>query len=260
MLPPSGARRTPPGAGICAGPTGLTCRSAAPRPDTAVHAHAGEGRDGNGNPVAHPVRARVDLPSERAVPEGPRGEDAPGPPGRSGGGQVGRRAELRLRRGAASRLNADGVPAQTTGKLWTASSLRGHAGRGTGILNNELLIGRLVWTCRCFTKNPETGKRVARLNPRDEWIVAQAPELWIVDDELWRAPKIGQEEIAGTYATAIAVTRRRRGATLPSPDSPLPGQARSCRGRFRKPRSARSHDPGRRSRRLQSSGFQWPAR
>jgi site-specific DNA recombinase len=31
---------------------------------------------------------------------------------------------------------------------------------GTGILNNELYIGRLVWNRPANIKNPDTGKRV----------------------------------------------------------------------------------------------------
>ena len=111
-------------------------------------------------------------------------------------------------RAIAQRLNADGVPAATTGTLWTDSSLRGHAGRGTGILNNELYIGRRVWNRQRFMKNPETGKRVTRISPPEDWFVAPVPELRIVDDELWRAAKAWQEEIAGKYATAIAATRK----------------------------------------------------
>ena len=104
-------------------------------------------------------------------------------------------------RAIARGLNEDGIP-DPRGKLWTDSSLRGHAGRGTGLLNNELYIGRLVWNRQRFMKNPDTGKRVARLNPPGEWIVAEVPELRIVDDELWQAAKARQGEISKKYATA----------------------------------------------------------
>ena len=43
----------------------------------------------------------------------------------------------------------------------------------TGIVNNELCIGRLVWNRQRFMKNPETGKRVARINPPEDWIVTE---------------------------------------------------------------------------------------
>ena len=109
-------------------------------------------------------------------------------------------------RAIARRLNEDGIPGPK-GRLWTDSVLRGHAKRGTGLLNNELYIGRLVWNRQRFMKNPDTGKRVARINPPEEWIVAEVPELRIVDDGLWQAAKARQGELSEKYATAIEATR-----------------------------------------------------
>ena len=57
-------------------------------------------------------------------------------------------------------------------------------------------------------KNAETGKRAARINPPEDWIIAPVPELRIVDEELWRAAKPRREEIARKYATAISATRK----------------------------------------------------
>ena len=43
----------------------------------------------------------------------------------------------------------------------------GHAKRGTGLINNELYIGRLIWNRLHYVRNPETGKRgVADQPPR----------------------------------------------------------------------------------------------
>ena len=41
-------------------------------------------------------------------------------------------------------LNNDQIPGPS-GQLWRDTTIRGHIKRGTGILNNELYIGRLVW-------------------------------------------------------------------------------------------------------------------
>ena len=109
-------------------------------------------------------------------------------------------------RALARRLNAEGVPGPA-GKLWTDSTLRGHAKRGTGIINNELYIGRLVWNRLRYMKDPTTGKRVSRLNPPEQWIVKEVPALRIVDDALWRAVKDRQAELAVKYATVIEATR-----------------------------------------------------
>ena len=122
-------------------------------------------------------------------------------------------------RAIARRLNEDGIPGPK-GRLWTDSVLRGHTKRGTGLLNNELYIGRLVWNRQRFMKNPDTGKRVARVNPPEEWIVAEVPELRIVDDELWQAAKARQGEISKKYATAIAATRAAQANRLNSTHRP----------------------------------------
>ncbi|WP_336510185.1 recombinase family protein [Ruegeria lacuscaerulensis] len=63
----------------------------------------------------------------------------------------------------ARRLNTEGVPGPR-GKLWRDTAIRGHRVRGTGLLNNELYIGRLVWNRLRYIKDPETGRRVSRLN------------------------------------------------------------------------------------------------
>lgn len=87
-------------------------------------------------------------------------------------------------RAIAKELNEKGVPGPR-GKLWNDYAIHGNRRRGTGILNNELYLGRLVWNRQRFIKDPISGKRKARLNPKGEWVVTNVPELRIVDDELW---------------------------------------------------------------------------
>jgi len=87
------------------------------------------------------------------------------------------------------------------GKVWTDTTIRGHATRGTGILNNELYVGRLVWNrLRCI-KDPDTGKRVSRLNPKPDWIVQDVPVLRIIDEELWEQVKERQAAILKKFET-----------------------------------------------------------
>ncbi len=116
-------------------------------------------------------------------------------------------------RAIARRLNDEGVPGPS-GKLWTDSTLRGHARRGTGLINNELYIGRLIWNRLRYVKNPDTGRRVSRINPPEEWIVTEAPELRIVGDALWRAVKDRQSALSARYATVIEATRAARANRL----------------------------------------------
>ena len=63
----------------------------------------------------------------------------------------------------AKSLNHDGI-AGPFGGTWSPSTIHGNSKRGTGILNNELYIGRLIWNRLRYVKNPDTGKRISRLN------------------------------------------------------------------------------------------------
>ena len=59
-------------------------------------------------------------------------------------------------RAMARRLNDERIPGPD-GALWTNSTLRGHTVHGTGLINNELYIGRLVWNRLRYVKDPATG-------------------------------------------------------------------------------------------------------
>src|SRR5919106_1330984 len=117
----------------------------------------------------------------------------------------------------AKQLNADGVPGPR-GLLWRDTAIRGHRQRGTGLLNNELYIGRLVWNRLRYVKDPETGKRRSMRNGADDLVVEEVPDLRIVDDELWQRVKRRQDEIEGTATVqkirASAFWTRRRAAHL----------------------------------------------
>jgi site-specific DNA recombinase len=89
-------------------------------------------------------------------------------------------------------LNRDGVPGPRGGE-WDASTVNGNASRGTGILNNELYIGRLVWNRLRYIKDPSTGKRISRLNEPDRLIVQEVPELRIIAQDLWDRVKERQQ-------------------------------------------------------------------
>jgi site-specific DNA recombinase len=101
----------------------------------------------------------------------------------------------------AKALNAEGVRGPR-GALWSPSTIHGSAERGIGILHNELYIGRLVWNRQRFLKDPDTGKRVPRMNPPSQWISKDVPELRIVDDDLWRAVKARHAGIQRKWKTA----------------------------------------------------------
>src|SRR5262249_51473277 len=79
------------------------------------------------------------------------------------------------------------------GRSWGPSTIYGSWQRGTGVLNNELYIGRLVWNRQQFIKDPNTGRRQARLNPEAKWIIEEVPRLRIIDDHLWSRVKERQQ-------------------------------------------------------------------
>ena len=111
-------------------------------------------------------------------------------------------------RAIAKDLNDRGVSGQR-GKPWGASTIHGNHFRGTGILNNELYIGRLVWNRQRFVKDPELHRRQARPNPREEWVVENVPALRIIDDELWTRVKDRQLALRHSVAQESAVRPER---------------------------------------------------
>ncbi len=95
-------------------------------------------------------------------------------------------------------LNKNSIPGPSGpkgGKGWGPSTINGNWKRGTGILNNELYIGRLIWNRLTYLKNPDTGKRVSRLNPKDKWIIKDVPEMRIIDEDLWEKVKDRQKSL-----------------------------------------------------------------
>src|SRR5262245_59113033 len=95
----------------------------------------------------------------------------------------------------AKRLNREGVVGPS-GDSWSPTTINGNRERGTGVLNNELYVGKLVWNRLHYRKDPNTGKRRSRLNPEKDWITREVPELRIIPQELWQAVKTRQSEMA----------------------------------------------------------------
>ena len=73
------------------------------------------------------------------------------------------------------------------GRSWNASTINGNMQRGTGIIQNELYAGRLVWNKVRMVKDPDTGKRLSRPNPKNKWQTVDVPDLLIVSQELFDA-------------------------------------------------------------------------
>ena len=86
----------------------------------------------------------------------------------------------------AHRLNAEGVK-PPRGQYWRANSLNGSGARQHGILLNSIYAGRLVWNRVTMVKDPDTGKRISRVNPQSDWQHQDAPHLQIVPAEQFDA-------------------------------------------------------------------------
>ncbi len=110
-------------------------------------------------------------------------------------------------RAIAKRLNAEAVPGPDC-RQWRDTTIRGQVDRGTGLLNNQIYIGKLVWNRTSYVKNPRTGRRVARINPPEMHESVEIPDLRIVSDDLWNRVKIRQE------AMRIAIGRDDDGNAL----------------------------------------------
>ncbi len=125
-------------------------------------------------------------------------------------------------RAIAAALNREGVPAPF-GRQWNASTINGNPQRGNGILCNPLYAGRRVYNRVRMIKDPETGKRISRLNPPTQWIIRNVPELCIVEPEDWEAVQARKRAVIG-----IPVFQQRR------PKHLLSGLARcgSCGGAY----------------------------
>ena len=97
------------------------------------------------------------------------------------------------------------------GGQWNASTVRGDPKKATGILNNPLYVGRLVWGRRQWRRNPDSEKRERRYRLRDhsEWIEVAVPDLRIIDDAQWSAVQAQIEQRQRPDA-GVPVARQNR--------------------------------------------------
>ncbi|WP_246501954.1 recombinase family protein [Mesorhizobium caraganae] len=100
-------------------------------------------------------------------------------------------------RDIAHNLNRDRIPPR--GRAWNASTINGNVQRGTGLLHNEFYAGRLIWNRVRMIKDPDTGKRVSRPNPKGEWRVVAVPDLAIVSSDLFDAALARKKARATTH-------------------------------------------------------------
>jgi site-specific DNA recombinase len=105
------------------------------------------------------------------------------------------------------RLNAEGV-ISPSGGAWRMSTIHGDAKRLNGILRNDLYRGRQVYNRTTHVTHPLTRKRETRVNPRDQWITVDAPELRIVSDDLWEAAHARLQLFSGGLKARVKRPRK----------------------------------------------------
>lgn len=97
----------------------------------------------------------------------------------------------------ASALNLETINAPRKG-FWRASTINGHTKRKTGVLQNAIYCGRLIWNRSYRVRDPDNGRRIWRYKPENEWHRAEAPELRIIDDDLFEQAQRLRAERART--------------------------------------------------------------
>ena len=112
----------------------------------------------------------------------------------------------------ATGLNHDGI-AGPRGGQWNASTIRGDPAKATGILNNPLYVGRLVWGRRQWRRNPDSEKRERRyrLRDRSEWVEVEVPDLRIIDEVQWESvqEQIQQRRRDGDHTPMARQNRKK---------------------------------------------------
>lgn len=81
-------------------------------------------------------------------------------------------------------LNRDGV-LSPSGKEWTAATIAGQKGVGSGILRNPKYVGLYVFGKKRIITSTDGCKKRYRIRPRRHWIMVEMPGLAIIDRRLW---------------------------------------------------------------------------
>lgn len=96
-----------------------------------------------------------------------------------------RAADGETLRAIASDLNLRGIP--SPGASWKKRG--GTRGRWLvsaifEILRNERYNGRVIWNRSQWFRDPDTGRRVRRMRPREQWVVRETQA--VIDDDTWQ--------------------------------------------------------------------------
>lgn len=93
-------------------------------------------------------------------------------------------------------LNIRQIPGPRGG-LWNPSTLSGDRFRGNGLMGTELYVGVKVWNRIEMRKDPQSGRRISRARPLEEWKRTEVPQLRIVTDDAWKLAQGRRQARAG---------------------------------------------------------------
>jgi hypothetical protein len=121
-------------------------------------------------------------------------------------------------------LNQRGTP-NVSGKRWTKSPI-------SRMLKNERYLGKQIRGVQSMEREPGTGRKRPRQNPRSEWQVRDRPDLRIVSDELWERAQATRGTVRAAVAPKHNLARGKDGNTthgicFPGSQSVAPAAARS---------------------------------
>lgn len=85
----------------------------------------------------------------------------------------------------AKTLNAESIPSPRGGQ-WNASTIIGSRARRNGILWNEVYLGCSIYNRQTFLKDPDSGRRVPRINASENWTRVRVSKLQIVSQDIWQ--------------------------------------------------------------------------
>jgi len=113
-------------------------------------------------------------------------------------------------RAIAADLTRDKIASPNGTSVWNMQTIVNKAnGIKRGIIGNQLYIGQLVWNTQRVSKDPETGKHIAKRGPEANVIRTAVPHLRIIDQPLWdAAQKIRDQRSAPTKAHERKVVAR----------------------------------------------------
>jgi site-specific DNA recombinase len=111
----------------------------------------------------------------------------------------------------AKTLNQEGVEAPQPARnrrerSWATTSIR-------EILYNERYRGVQVWNRTRKERNPETGKKVSRPRPTEEWKRVDVPEWRIVPEELWDRAHASFAARSRQFASKLSASKVTRAST-----------------------------------------------